>query len=180
MDKIGVIVGRFQVPGLTEGHKWLISEAHRNFDKVLILIGDTKILTTGYKRMDSHDPYPYNFRKSMILKEFPGAIIMRFEDVGYLPLWIQKLDNFLESMELGEYYMVGSRDSFVNTYTGKYGKYFLESPIKNVSGTITREEVFQDVNNTNFIPSPDFLKGVLWALREKERLENLNSDGRDK
>lgn len=178
MEKVGVIVGRFQVPELTEGHRWLISKALKNFDKVLILIGDTKILTTGYKRMDSHDPYPYSFRKSMIRKKFPKTIILRFEDVGYLPLWNQKLDNLLESMELGEYFMVGSRDSFVNNYSGKYEKYFIESPIEDVSGTVTREEVYQEANDSNFSPSPEFLKGVLWALQEKERLENLNSDGR--
>lgn len=178
MEKIGVIVGRFQVPELTMGHKMLINKARENFDEVLILVGDTKILENGYKRMDSHDPYPFEYRKKMIRTSFPESImIMRFEDIGNLKLWNQKLDNLLETMDLGEYYMVGSRDSFVTTYDGKYKKYYIESPIKEISGTRVRELTFEEASESSFTPSTDFLKGVLWSLREKERLENLNCDG---
>ena len=177
MEKIGVIVGRFQVPKLTQGHRWLISQARGDFDEILILVGDTKIQENNYKRMDSHDPYPFEFRKKMIRSEFPEVMIMRFEDVGNLKIWNQKLDNLLETMNLGEYYLVGSRDSFVYNYDGKYKKHIIESPFKEVSGTGIRDLNYQEVSKPSFTPSTDFLKGVLWALQEKERLENLNCDG---
>ena len=102
--KIAVIVGRFQVPQLTLGHFWLILTAFCEFDKVVILIGDTKVLPNGFKRMDSHDPFPYELRAQMISSYIREYIpfskldnllgIYRFEDVGNLPLWNSKLDDF--------------------------------------------------------------------------------------
>ena len=90
--KIAVIVGRFQVPFLTLGHEWLLQPAFSEYDKVVILIGDTKILSGGYKRMDSHDPFPYDLRAKMISDFINKSIpfsktdkllgIHRFEDVG--------------------------------------------------------------------------------------------------
>ena len=81
--KIAVIVGRFQVPQLTLGHFWLILTAFCEFDKVVILIGDTKVLPNGFKRMDSHDPFPYELRAQMI-----SSYIRE-----YIPF--SKLDNLL-------------------------------------------------------------------------------------
>lgn len=170
---VGVIVGRFQVPYLTKGHKWLIETAINKFDQVIILVGDTKTLLSGWKRMDSLDPFPFEFRKKTILKEYPGVLIQKFEDVGNVILWNQKLDNYLESLDMGDYYMVGSRNSFLDNYNGKYKKYLLESPEQEISGTNLRNQVYEEAERPGFMPSEDFMKGIIWAVREKERLDRL-------
>ncbi len=41
--KVGVIVGRFQLPKLHEGYKKLINEVLRISDKTLILIGQSPV-----------------------------------------------------------------------------------------------------------------------------------------
>ena len=189
--KIAVIVGRFQVPQLTLGHFWLIQTAFVNYDKVVILIGDTKVLPNGFKRMDSHDPFPYELRAKMIssyIREFiPFSMldkllgIHRFEDVGNLPLWNSKLDDFLETINPDpnsyEFVMVGSRDSFATRYSGKNKVQVLESELEGISGTSERQKTFEELSRNLLSKGEEFREGVLWAVMEMERLKNLNNDG---
>lgn len=188
--KVAVIVGRFQVPELTRGHLWLFEEAIKKFERVLVLIGDTKVFPNGYKRMDSHDPYSYDIRKAMIQEwawltgnEENIVGIHRIEDIGNLGLWNEKLDEKLEFLDLGNYVMVGSRDSFAQGYRGKYEICILETPseLSSVSGTKFRDAMYKSIEDRldrGGAFSPDFLEGMLYALQEKERLESLKSDGK--
>ena len=186
--KIAVIVGRFQVPQLTSGHFWLIQTAFCNFDKVVVLIGDTKVLPNGFKRMDSHDPFPYDLRAKMIssyIREYiPFSMldkllgIHRFEDIGNLPLWNSKLDDFLETINPDpnsyEFVMVGSRDSFATKYSGKNKVQVLESQLDGISA---RQKTFEELSKNLLSKGEEFREGVLWAVMEMERLKNLNNDG---
>lgn len=191
--KVAVIVGRFQVPILTGGHDWLLRKAIVGYDKVLILIGDTKILPNGYYRLDSHDPYPFEIRKTIINDfintEFSQSDrdkilgIYRFEDVGNLEIWNKKLDVFLDNLAKGfleqlEFVMLGSRDSFAIRYSGKNSVYILESPesIKEESGTDMRKEFYKTDSETLEYTTLEFRRGVLWAIMEMERLKNLKDD----
>ena len=189
--KIAVIVGRFQVPQLTSGHFWLIHTAFCKFDKVVILIGDTKVLPNGFKRMDSHDPFPYELRAQMISSYIREYIpfskldnllgVYRFEDVGNLPLWNNKLDDFLDTInpdsESYEFVMVGSRDSFATKYSGRNKVQVLESQLEGVSGTLARQKTFEELSQNLLSKGEEFREGVLWAVMEMERLKNLNNDG---
>ena len=191
--KIAVIVGRFQVPQLTSGHFWLIQTAFCNFDKVVILIGDTKVFPNGFKRVDSHDPFPYELRAKMIssyIREYiPFSMldkllgIHRFEDVGNLPLWNSKLDDFLETINPDpnsyEFVMVGSRDSFATKYSGKNKAQVLESQLDGISGTLARQKTFEELSKNLLSKGEEFREGVLWAVMEMERLKNLNNDGKE-
>ena len=190
-EKIGVIVGRFQVPELTGGHKHLLVRACNTFKKIIIILGDTKKLSGGYKRMDSHDPYSFEIRKSMILEwadEYTMLSnklhgIYKIEDIGNLGLWNEKLDQMLEFLGEENYVMVGSRDSFAQNYRGKYSVHILESheEFKNISGTEERKSLhnhYTRLINSGGSVSSDFRKGMLWALMEKETLESLKDDGK--
>lgn len=192
-EKVAVIVGRFQVPILTGGHDWLLRKAIVGYDKVLILIGDTKIHPNGYYRLDSHDPYPFEIRKTIINDfintEFSQSDrdkilgIYRFEDVGNLELWNKKLDVFLDNLAKGfsnqmVFVMLGSRDSFAIRYSGKNSVCILESPesIKEESGTDMRKEFYKTDSETLEYTTLEFRRGVLWAIMEIERLKNLKND----
>ena len=191
--QIAVIVGRFQVPYLTLGHKWLLQTAFSDYDRVVILIGDTKILPGGYKRMDSHDPYPYDIRAKMVsevissYKQDRLLGIYRFEDVGNLPVWNKKLDDFLDTInpdsDYYEFVMVGSRDSFATRYSGKYKINVLSTPedsqLNHISGTAIREKTFEHLSKTLSLKGKEFREGVLWAIMEMERLQSLNNDGKE-
>lgn len=192
-QRVAVIVGRFQVPMLTNGHDWLLRKAIVDYDKVLILIGDTKVQPNGYYRLDSHDPYPFALRKTIInefietefsQKDKSKVIgIYRFEDVGNVELWNKKLDEFLDKLSIEfseptEFVMLGSRDSFVIRYSGKNSVCVLESPesVKEESGTHMRKEFFETYSKSLEYQSLEFRCGVLWAIMEMERLKNLNDD----
>lgn len=189
-DKIGVIVGRFQVPELTDGHKYLFVKACNIFSKVIIILGDTKTYPDGFKRMDSHDPYSFEIRKSMILewaKDYTMLSdklygIYKIEDIGNLELWNEKLDQMLEFLGENNYVMVGSRDSFAQNYNGKYSTYIIDSEeeFKNISGTEERKNLYDFYKNlisSGGEISSDFRKGMLWALMELESLKSLKDDG---
>lgn len=191
--KVAIVVGRFQVPWLTDSHGWLIQKAFSMYDDVYILIGDTKILPNGYKRMDSHDPYPFEVRKYMILEYINDRLCLdsgrllgidRFEDVGDVGLWNKALDDFLEdkfkNSEIDfEFVMFGSRDSFVINYSGKNEICLVDSPevFSNDSGTSLRKHCYESDSRTIEYSSLEFRRGVLWAVMEMERLKNLNNDG---
>ena len=62
---IGVIVARFQVASLHEGHKELIDTVLTNHPKVMIFLGLSQV------KGSINDPLDYQPRKQMILETFP-------------------------------------------------------------------------------------------------------------
>lgn len=143
--KVGVIVGRFQVPRLHPGHRYLIDEACKRFDKVLVFVGVTK-----YNKLTSHDPLPFEARKIMLLEHNPNLIIYPIKDIGDWVAWIDKLNEMigcactLEYLNNPEIFIFGSRDSVVDNYkkspNGIYNTMYLES-LEDYSGTIERDKI---------------------------------------
>lgn len=166
--KTYIIVGRFQVPRLTEGHKSLFKHAFRdqNVDKVVVFIGETK---DG--KPTPHDPLPFEARKSMIeeFKEENSAgserivEILKIKDLGNYPKWVEQLDKKIESLinldiiqDNSEIIILGSRDSVATRYKENGGKYEVEviPAAKNVcenspySGTMVRERIISNYTPT--------------------------------
>lgn len=179
----GVIVGRFQVPELTRGHRGLINEALGLSNEVIIFIGDTK---DG--RLDSHDPLPYQSRREMIKSAFPDKPlkIVRLEDIGNFPLWVKELDNTIdlftktEIINYSEIILFGSRDSFISGYKANSGKYKTRE-IKEIGNGVSGTKSRHDCYESGIVDSLDFRKGIIWALYEKdkyqEKLDNEELDG---
>lgn len=147
MKRVGIIVGRFQVPKLTEGHYNLISSVCREFDKTVVFIGTTK---TG--EMTFHDPLPFEARKELISQTFPdlGPMIFEIRDIGDWTRWVEDLDRKIESLRnLGiigshdEVVICGSRDSVPTKYTDYGGthKTYILSPFGEFSGTACRIDI---------------------------------------
>lgn len=145
--KIGVIVGRFQVPELTEGHKHLISEVTKNFDRVYIFIGCTK-----NDIPDLRNPLPYDARFIMLVSDpvfdINKTSIHKIIDLGNWPKWVESLDNMINKLlEVddisGDVFICGSRDSVATRYkeyNGKYEVYDI-SEVPGISGTLSRNQV---------------------------------------
>lgn len=179
----GIIVGRFQVPELTKGHRGLITEALGLSNEVIIFIGDTK---DG--RLDSHDPLPYQSRRKMIKSAFPDKPlkIFRLEDIGNFPLWVKELDNTIdlftktEIINYSEIILFGSRDSFISGYKANSGKYKTRE-IKEIGNGVSGTKSRHDCYESGIVDSLDFRKGIIWALYEKdkyqEKLDNEELDG---
>lgn len=160
--KIGIIVGRFQVPKLTEGHIHLIETALKEFQKVILFLGIPK-----EGKINLRNPLPFSIRSEMILERYPQIQVYKFRDLGDPPRWIESLDNLLTEISESdsEFIMIGSRDSYLEDYK-KYSpvkrETYLIPEVPGVSGTQSRESISLEESNCE-----EFRKGIIWALNNK-------------
>lgn len=148
---IGVIIGRFQVPELSEGHCHIIDNVKNSHKHLLIVIGISPALGT------KKNPMGYIPRWQMINSAYPEAVIVPLNDVGSNELWSSNLDTLIRSIfPMGSICLYGGRDSFKNSYKGIYDTF--EVGITDAKeGTKIRQEVGKEVCN-----SPDFRRGLIY------------------
>lgn len=149
-DKVGVIVGRFQVPKLTKGHLHLLHSVDKRHNDMLIVLGTTKSFP------DTHDPLSYEIREKMLKAEFPHATVLSLANHPSDVVWSAELDALITAaFPDREILLYGSRDSFIDRYHGRL-PCELVAPIDNVSGSAARE-------NLRVSPSTAFRQGVIHA-----------------
>lgn len=114
---VGVIVARFQVAELTEGHKeileYVLSKKH-NLNIIFLGIAPT--------RATKNNPLDFDSRRRMLEDEYPGKfMIMYHKDEPSDYSWSLSLDEKIKDI-VGdkEVVLYGSRDSFGQYYHGKY------------------------------------------------------------
>lgn len=157
---VGVIVGRFQVHRLTEGHKeiidYVLSQGHR-----------INILVLGNPPRDVHstknNPLPYLSRKQMIEEAYPGKFIICYKtDVRSDEEWSKGLDKLILSNTDGnkDVVLYGSRDSFINHYSGQFDCVEYQQRVT-FSGSKLREELAKDIGT-----SEDFRKGCIYSTQK--------------
>lgn len=153
---VGVIVGRFQVENLHEGHRYLINEAFRNHKKVIILIGCSPIQGT------KHDPLDYHTRERMLRAAYPDAIISHIHDMQDDHQWSQQVDDEIRKIvpNLTDARLYGGRDSFKAHYHGKFTAIAIESGIQYQSGTAQREDIGKVTRG-----SSDFRAGIIYSTQ---------------
>src|ERR1017187_10413200 len=137
MNRVSVIVGRFQVDELTIAHKELIQYALSQSDRLIIFVGVSPL------KSSFNNPLTFGMRAIMI-SEYNTSYgnyntpIIPIKDVFNVDLWSENLDNEIwRLLDLNEENVVtlyGGRDSF--KYTGKYPKIEMElTLLKSLSGT---------------------------------------------
>lgn len=153
---IGVIVGRFQVAELSEGHKVLINNVKENHKQVIIVIGVAPTLGT------KQNPLGYTARMKMIQKEFPDVIVSYIVDKPSDKEWSKDLDFLIRAIcPLGSVCFYGGRDSFINSYQGVYPTFEM-AIVHPHAGTIIREEIGKEVCD-----SIDFRKGIIYSCQNQ-------------
>jgi len=159
MKKIGVIIGRFQVPELHPGHKHLIETARNCSDEILILLGSTRAFPS------KRNPMPFETRKGMIAEAYPEALIIELPDAPSDEKWSAVVDSTIEEAFSGSRAtLFASRDSFVSGYFGKY-PVTLIAPLPRISGTEIREN-----NGKNSLNNVDFRKGMIGAQNLRQAI----------
>ena len=171
MPKLGVIVGRFQVPMLHEGHMSLINRAASECDRVLIVVGTTDAIYTRRNPLQIKEvmttvveSLPENYIDSMIdgSNRFDITIIKDHPSDSY---WSENLDTLIRESttysELNDSDVVlyGSRNSFINSYSGSFKTIEIE-PTSLISSSLIRKEI----SNTN-ISSAEFRRGIIYATQ---------------
>ena len=156
-EPVGVIVGRFQVPFLHEGHKHLIQSVLEKHPRVILFLGLSPIKCTV------NNPLDFETRKKMILQEFPQLDILYIKDCKDDKVWSEKLDEMIEDL-IGpsqKAILYGGRDSFIKHYTGKFPTKELQQNVFQ-SGTDIRIKISSRTKG-----SEDFRAGVIWATQNQ-------------
>ena len=154
---VGVIVGRFQVPELHEAHLEVIQSVIERHSKVIIFLGLSPCKTTY------NNPLDFEARKQLILQKFPDVNVLYIKDESSDEVWSRKLDSQIYDLIGANQTAIlyGSRDSFIQYYSGKFKTVELEAT-RIVSGTELRKEASNKVK-----ASPDFRAGVIWAVNNQ-------------
>jgi bifunctional NMN adenylyltransferase/nudix hydrolase len=150
--EVGVMIARFQVHKLHEGHIALIDSICNNHKKVIIFLGIPQVQNTD------HNPLDFATRKAMVQKLYPNVIILPIKDNRSNEAWSHELDSMIK-VPFGEKraLLYGSRDSFLPFYSGKYQSVELITDIF-YSGTEIRKQVSREI-----LESEDFRAGVIHA-----------------
>lgn len=153
---VGVIVGRFQVHELHEGHLDLIQTVFDNHSKVVIFLGLAETLGTF------NNPLDFNSRQHMIREHFPEAILLYITDISSDEVWSMKLDSMISHHVLPHQSVAlyGGRNSFIERYHGKHPTVELEmESYGHPSGTEVRRQISNSAKS-----SADFRQGAIWAM----------------
>lgn len=147
----GVIIARFQTPSLHEGHLELIRQVKQKHNRVLIILGVSPV------RGSRKNPLDYYTRERMIKQQFPEIVVLPLSDQKSDRVWSQKLDELLHTNFPHETFLLyGSRNSFMDTYSGKYTTEALP-PVKDYNATALREAVSDKVFDTE-----EFRAGIIY------------------
>lgn len=135
--EVGVMVGRFQVPELHEGHRDVLDFVASRHEKVILILG-----VPAHGISTEANPLDYIARKQMIEAEYPEFDFLYIKDEREDSYWSKKLDDLIGGLvdPMQSVLLYGSRDSFIPHYKGKFPTQELEAEFK-VSGTQIRAEV---------------------------------------
>lgn len=155
---IGVIVGRFQVTTLSEGHRRLIEYVSSECHRTLIILGESPV------RCTKHDPLTVEMRSQTIHKEFPECLILSLPDCKTDKEWCKNLDSLISANipPQASIKLYGSRYSFLDCYKGKFSTELVQESMGSISGTSHRSSIACKPKN-----SEDFRKGVIWATQNQ-------------
>ena len=155
---VGVIIGRFQVPDLHDGHRDLIDTVRRKHKKVLIFVCSTPGVYATRK-----NPLDYFTRMMMIQEHYPNLAILPLHDMPSDYDWSRAVDTKI-SETFGNHVsgvLYGSRDAFIPYYHGRYPTVELADSV-DISGTAVREAASNEVRQHS-----EFRRGAVYGAYNK-------------
>lgn len=153
----GVIVGRFQVPELHDGHLELFRTVRSIHERVVVFIG-----LSPTRNATRRHPLDFETRRRMIQAKFPEFSVMPLADKRTDVEWSQSLDNEIDKLrDWGKVILYGSRDSFIPHYNGKYAPREL-SLLNRANGTAIRDSLTNTVKE-----SYDFRAGIIYSSQNR-------------
>lgn len=157
---LGVIVGRFQVPYLHEGHLELFRAVLARHRRVAVFVG---INACG--NLTRRNPLDFETRRRMIQSIFPVVTVLPLPDTRTDEEWSANLDREINNLlPWGTVQLYGSRDSFVPHYKGKHFPKELVLHVLDHNGTSIRAGLTDAV-----LDSQDFRIGVIHAVNNRRK-----------
>ncbi|QQS22749.1 NUDIX domain-containing protein [bacterium] len=154
---VAVVVGRFQVPYLHPGHKFILNYALAHHDRVLVVIGCSPL------PLSRRNPLDFETRSMMISRYFPDVVIARIEDNRSDEIWSARLDEIIEGyFPSTNAVLYGSRDCFFEHYKGKHRTELVEAQSDRNGQEYNATEMREAVGA---LGSPDFRVGMIYASK---------------
>lgn len=132
MLPIGVVIGRFQIAALHEGHVALLSAVAAKSSRLVVLVGYSEA------PLNRRDPLPVFCRMDAIRAVFPQAILVALPDHQDDKSWSATVDALLAPLATSGFVIHGGRDSCLKHYHGRWPTEELLLDVS-VSGTVVRE-----------------------------------------
>ncbi|RZK15001.1 MAG: hypothetical protein EOO56_23785, partial [Hymenobacter sp.] len=120
--RIGVVIGRFQVPRLAQhpGYRALLAHVAHENDAVLVVLGEAP-------RPDQRNPLSFRHRQAMFAEEYPTFRVRPLPDESSDAAWVRHLDELLTQVQRAEapatVRLYGGRASFLDTYLRHGGQF---------------------------------------------------------
>lgn len=150
-DHVGVVVGRFQVPQLHAGHRYLLNHVCGQHRDVLVVLG------WGPARLTRRNPLDVAARRAMIQTLYPSVCIVELADHRSDTEWSAALDAVIAyEFPRRSAVLYGSRQSFCASYSGRHTCIQIPTHIQQ-SATSLRNSVQQP------LASSAFRKGMIYA-----------------
>lgn len=156
---VGVIVGRFQVANLTEGHKEIFEHVlSKRHNQNLVVLGVAPFSATR------NNPLDFDSRRRMIEDTYPGKFtVLYIKDCCSDAEWSAALDRLVGDIAgRRPVTLYGSRDSFTKHYSGRYSCEAYQQRLY-CSGSQEREEFGKVVSS-----SPEWRAGCVYATQNRE------------
>lgn len=154
---VGIIVGRFQVPELHDGHLELFRAVRSLHDKIVVFVG-----LSPTRNASRRHPLDFETRRRMIQSKFPEFHVAPLLDKRTDQEWSNSLDSAISSVtDWGDVVLYGSRDSFVPHYHGRFSpkELFLQHK---ASGTEIRDSLTNTIKE-----SYDFRAGIIYSAQNR-------------
>ena len=120
--RIGVIIGRFQVPRLAlhPGYRALLTHVAHENDEVLVVLGEAP-------HPNQRNPLSFRHRAAMFAEEYPTFQVRSLPDEPSDAAWVRHLDELITNALLADpcatVQLYGGRGSFLDTYHRHGGQF---------------------------------------------------------
>lgn len=152
---VGVIIGRFQVADLHDGHSALINQVLEKHDQVVVFIG----VRPGPR--SKRNPLTYAERAEMIRETYFTVHTLPLTDCRDDVSWSKQIDRALQLMyPEAPCKLYGGRDSFIPHYVGRHEVIQLQEGDETAeSGTVQRAAIAEQV-----CVNSDWRRGIIRAV----------------
>lgn len=153
----GVIIGRFQVDDIHDGHKALLDSVADSVGRLIIFVG------LSPNKCTVNNPLDFMAVRSMLQGHYPDATIQYIKDTESNDRWSGVLDAQISAL-IGPRQSVmlfGSRDSFIPYYSGIYPTEELVQQSFASGSQIRRDLAVRSRN------SADWRAGAIWAMQNQ-------------
>lgn len=152
---VGVVIGRFQINELHNGHYDILSKVENDHPgEFLILLG------VGRTPPTARNPLPFRARADMLHKAYPSALILPLRDCQTDKQWSDSIDRLISSVfGYRKATIYSGRDGCLTAYVGHH-------ETKEILSTVDSESATERRNALSVAPidSPDFRAGVIYAI----------------